>query len=561
VFGSEGVALLREGHFQPLELSAFLELSLPRFDDPILHLQGVVPHQRLRLLHQLLVLLVLLPDLLLPLLILLRLLALGTLDFPANVLSRVSGSALKLSLDPSAVVVGVLVLYEVSEVDETLGEVLVFSSLERVVSFLDVGHPLPRLQSLSLLVSLEECGVLVVLESAIFLIADLGEDGVGLGGEAVVDAHAVQQKIGMVLLPFVPPVDLVLLHRSLLNQYPHFARHLAFPICQALRLEHVFGQQPHIRSCLCLLCPIPLDLLLSLLLFHCRLFAIVSVDKELFLRPQRPVFAWEVAPVCDDMQSHSGLILELLFAHFNECEILVADEVGLLPTDLSPSRQLLLPEGPRIHDGQPLLLVRLVAAHQQQEHPELCLTATGTAHLQIGLFSLQDRARSSPVVEDVGKSGGSVLAGVVDHPHCDLLISEAYFVSEEGPAEQPFLHANVRHSLRLLRVSVPAEREAVALRVNINLRVQLTKFESLRRLSFLEECKVLAGFNIKCALPYARQLLRSRVDEIFLPVSGQPSHPPLYDDGCALKLQKDLHMLFILLAIAVPSPHFLDLRH
>jgi hypothetical protein len=191
----------------------------------------VVPHERLRLLHQFPVLLVLLPDLLLPLLILLHLLALATLDFPANVLSRVGGSALKLSLDPSAVVVGVLVLYEVSEVDETLGEVLVFSSLEGVVSFLDVGHPLPRLQSLSLLVSLEECGVLVVLESAIFLIADLGEHGVGLGGEAVVDAHAVQQKIGMVLLPFVPPADLVLLHRSLLYQYPHFARHLAFPIC------------------------------------------------------------------------------------------------------------------------------------------------------------------------------------------------------------------------------------------------------------------------------------------------------------------------------------------
>jgi hypothetical protein len=68
-----------------------------------------------------------------------------------------------------------------------------------------------------------------------------------------------------------------------------------------------------------------------------------------------------------------------------------------------------------------------------------------------------------------------------------LLISEPYFVFEEGPAEQPFLHANVRHSLRLLRVSVPAERETVALRVNINLRVQLTKFESLRQLSVLEE--------------------------------------------------------------------------
>lgn len=231
-----------------------------------------------------------------------------------------------------------------------------------------------------------------------------------------------------------------------------------------------------------------MHLLLPLFLFLCRLLAIVSIDKELLLRPQGPVSALEVEPIRDDMQFHPGLVLELLFAHFNQSEILVADEVDLLPTDLSPSRQLPLPKLPRIYYGQLVLFVHLVAAHQQQEHSELCLATTSTTHLQIGLFSLRDRARSSPVVEDVGKSGGSVPAGVVYHPHCDLLISEAYFIFEEGPAEQPFLHAHVRHSLQLLRVSVPAERQAAALTVNINLRVQLAKLEPLRRqLPFLEE--------------------------------------------------------------------------
>ena len=94
----------------------------------------------------------------------------------------------------------------------------------------------------------------------------------------------------------------------------------------------------------------------------------------------------------------------------------------------------------------------MVAADQQQEHSELCLAATGTGHLQITLLSLRDDAGSGPEVEDVGVRGGKVRVGIVDHLHHDLLVSEPHFVFEEGLAEHPFFHADVCHSLQLLRV-------------------------------------------------------------------------------------------------------------
>ena len=212
MFGGQGVALFREGHLQSLEFCAFFEFSLACFDDAVLHLQRVVPHQRLRLFHQLLVLFVLFTDLLVLLLALLRLLAQRTPHFSADVLCGVSSPILKLCFDPSAIVVGVLVLYKIAKVDEAFGKVLVFLSFEGVVSFLDVGHPLFSLQGLSLLVAFEECWFLVVFECTVLLNADLGEDGIGLSGETIVDAHAIQQKIGMILFSFIPFADLVLLY-------------------------------------------------------------------------------------------------------------------------------------------------------------------------------------------------------------------------------------------------------------------------------------------------------------------------------------------------------------
>jgi hypothetical protein len=155
---------------------------------------------------------VLFTDLLVLLLALLRLLAQRTPHFSADVLCGVSSPILKLCFDPSAIVVGVLVLYKIAKVDEAFGKVLFFLSFEGVVSFLDVGHPLFSLQGLSLLVAFEESWFLVVFECTVLLIADLGEDGIGLSGETIVDAHAIQQKIGMILFSFIPLVDLVLLY-------------------------------------------------------------------------------------------------------------------------------------------------------------------------------------------------------------------------------------------------------------------------------------------------------------------------------------------------------------
>ena len=155
---------------------------------------------------------VLFADLLLLLLALLHLLTQRTRDLSADVLCGVSSSILKLSFDPSAIVVGILILYKIAKVDEAFGKVLVLLSFEGVVSFIDVGHPLFSLQGFSLLVAFEECWVLVVFECTVLLIADLGEDGIGLSGETVVDAQAIQQKIGMILLSFIPFVDLVLLY-------------------------------------------------------------------------------------------------------------------------------------------------------------------------------------------------------------------------------------------------------------------------------------------------------------------------------------------------------------
>jgi hypothetical protein len=41
-----------------------------------------------------------------------------------------------------------------------------------------------------------------------------------------------------------------------------------------------------------------------------------------------------------------------------------------------------------------------------------------------------------------------VFGWVIDHFHVNLLISEAYFVFEEGPAEGPLLQTQVYHGLQ-----------------------------------------------------------------------------------------------------------------
>lgn len=72
----------------------------------------------------------------------LSLLALGMLDFSSNMLCRISSPALKLSFDPSSIIICILVLNEVTQVHKALSKALLFLSFEGIIPFLDIGKAL-----------------------------------------------------------------------------------------------------------------------------------------------------------------------------------------------------------------------------------------------------------------------------------------------------------------------------------------------------------------------------------------------------------------------------------
>ncbi len=86
MFGGKRVALFGKGYLQSFKLGPFLQLFLSGFNHPILHLQGMVPHQGLSLLYKFLVLCMFFPNLFMLFLILLDLLTLRTFDVPSDVL-------------------------------------------------------------------------------------------------------------------------------------------------------------------------------------------------------------------------------------------------------------------------------------------------------------------------------------------------------------------------------------------------------------------------------------------------------------------------------------------
>ena len=76
VLGGERIAFLGKGNFKSLEFGPLLQFFIPSFDDSILHLQRVIPHERLSLFDQLFMLIMLIAYLFVLLLVIVDLLAL-----------------------------------------------------------------------------------------------------------------------------------------------------------------------------------------------------------------------------------------------------------------------------------------------------------------------------------------------------------------------------------------------------------------------------------------------------------------------------------------------------
>ncbi len=156
----------------------------------------------------------------------------------------------------------------------------------------------------------------------------------------------------------------------------------------------------------------------------------------------------EVEPIVDDMQSDSGLILEPCLTLFDQFKVLIAHKVGLILSYLLLTGQLFLPEVLGIENVQSILAVEFVPTDQQDEHSELGLVSIGAGHLQISLLSLSDHTGGRSIMEDVGVRGRGVLGRIMDHLDVYLLVSEANFLLEEGPAERPLLQTHVDHRLQ-----------------------------------------------------------------------------------------------------------------